>query len=170
LEVGEESQVGFDEAGGGGRGTSPGELDRIPHFEEVAKETDMTTPSKHGSNGEGKVLLGKMLRPKKEQRIGKTELQNNQQMQGVQCQNRIERSALFWGKREQGAVVPCLLPQSEFQQSVSIDRRGMMKGGWYTIVVTKSIILLKIPVHWRQNNLPLPSQGCNKGALTISVE
>jgi hypothetical protein len=60
----------------------------------------MASLSKRGSNGEGKVLLGKMPRPKKEQRKSKTELQNNQQMQGVQCQSGIEHLALFWGKRE----------------------------------------------------------------------
>ncbi len=101
-----ESQVGFDKAGSGVRGTSPGELDRILHFEEDAKETDMATPSKRGSNSEGKVLLGKMPRPKKEQRKGKTELQNIQQMQGVQCQNGIKCLALFWGKMERGVAVP----------------------------------------------------------------
>ncbi len=106
MEVGEESQVRFDKAGGGGRGTSPGELDRIPHFEENAKETDMAIPSKRGSNGKGEVLLGKMPRAKKEQRKGKMKLQNNQQMQGVQCQNKIKRLALFWGKRERGVAVP----------------------------------------------------------------
>jgi hypothetical protein len=100
LQVGEESQVGFDKAGGCGRGTSSGELDRIPRFEEDAKETDMATLLKRGSNGKGKVLLGKMPRPKNEQRKGKTELQDNQQMRGVQCQNGIERLALFWGKRD----------------------------------------------------------------------
>ncbi len=67
LEVREESQVGFNKAGSGRRGTSPGELDRILCFEEDAKETDTATPSKRGSNGKGKVLLGKIHRPKKEQ-------------------------------------------------------------------------------------------------------
>ncbi len=65
MVVREESQSGFKKSGGGGRGTSPGELDRVPCFEEDAKETDMATPSKHGSNGKRKVLLGKIPWAKK---------------------------------------------------------------------------------------------------------
>jgi hypothetical protein len=73
------------------------------------------------------MLLGKMSRPKKQQGIEEKELRHNNEIQGVQCQNEIERLALFWGKGEHGVALPHLLSQGESRQSVSINRRGVMK-------------------------------------------
>jgi hypothetical protein len=56
--------------------------------------------------GEGKVLLGEMSRPKKKQSEGQTELQYNDEVQGVQRQDEVEHLALFGGKGEQGVALP----------------------------------------------------------------
>ncbi len=68
-------------------------------------------------------------------------------------------------------VLPCHIEyhKANFNKMFPLTAGGWWRGGGYAIVVTKSIILLKIPVRWQQNCLSLPSQGCNKGAHTISA-
>jgi hypothetical protein len=59
LEVGEEGQVRCDEASSGGRGIPPGKMDGLCYFEIYPNEAFMESTSKHGIEGEGKVLLEK---------------------------------------------------------------------------------------------------------------
>ena len=89
------------------------------------------------------MLLGKMPWAKSNQSKEDNDLQYDDDMQGVQCKNGVNRLAVFGAEGKQCAAMPHQLPQEKFQP---LTGRGLRERG-YTIALTKKLYLKNIGRH-----------------------